>query len=180
MNYIIYDLEATCWKGHPPDKVTETIEIGAYLLNDYGEVKDKFSKIIRPSVSQTLSPFCIELTTITQQMVDRASRFPEVIEEFQDWVGVGYEDYVLCSWGNFDKKQLAADCRLHRLDTDWLDEHINLKDQYQKLKRMNFAPGLKKAVELEGFSFDGTHHRAISDAYNLAKLFYRYLGDWKF
>lgn len=180
MNYIIYDIEATCWQGSPPDKVSETIEIGAYLLDDYGDVKDKFSKFIQPVISQSLSSYCVELTGIKQQQVDRAERFPSVIEEFQDWIGVGFEDYILCSWGAFDKKQLAADCRLHRLETSWLEPHINLKEQYRKLKRMTIGPGLKKIVEMEGYDFDGPHHRAIADAYNLAKIFNRYLGDWDF
>lgn len=180
MNYIIFDIEATCWQARPPDKVIETIEIGAFMIDDYGNVKDKFSKIIRPVVSQSLSSFCTELTTITQQMVDRAAKFPDVIEEFQDWCGVGYEDYVLCSWGAFDQKQLRADCKMHRIDAEWLSEYINLKEQYRAIKRMNIAPGLKKVVEMEGYDFEGTHHRAIADAYNLAKIFARYLGDWRF
>jgi inhibitor of KinA sporulation pathway (predicted exonuclease) len=178
MNYIIFDIEATCWQGRPPDKVIETIEIGAYMIDDYGDVKDKFSKIIKPVVSHSLSAFCIDLTSITQQMVDRAAKFPEVIEEFQDWIGVGYEDYILCSWGAFDKKQLAADCKLHRIDSEWLAPFADLKEQYKKMKRMNFAPGLFKVVEMENYNFDGPHHRAIADAYNLAKIFTRYLGDW--
>lgn len=180
MNYIVFDIEATCWQGNPPDKVSETIEIGAFLLDDYGHVKDKFSKFIKPVISHSLSAFCTELTTITQQMVDRAAKFPDVIEDFQDWIGVGYEDYILCSWGAYDKKQLTADCIKHRMDTVWLDPHINLKEQYRKMRRMSIAPGLKKVVEMEGYDFDGTHHRGISDAYNLAKIFARHLGEWDF
>jgi 3'-5' exoribonuclease 1 len=180
VNYIIYDLEATCWQGRPPDRVTETIEIGAYMIDDYGDVKDKFCTFIKPVVSYSLSSFCTELTSITQKMVDRAPKFPDAIEEFKDWIGVDSEDYILCSWGAFDKKQLVTDCKLHRLEYDWLEPYINLKEQYRKMKRMSIAPGLKKVVEMEGYDFDGPHHRGIADAYNLAKIFGRYLGDWDF
>ena len=31
--------------------------------------------------------------------------------------------------------------------------------------------GLKNALDMEGLSFDGTQHRAIEDARNMAKLF---------
>jgi 3'-5' exoribonuclease 1 len=179
MNYIIYDIEATCWQGRPPNMATETIEIGAYLMNDYGEAEDKFSKFIRPVTSPYLSAFCLNLTGITQQQVERAKIFPDVIEEFQDWFDMNEDDYVLCSWGGFDKKQLRQDCKLHRLDTSWLDHHIDLKSQYSRMKRFTFEPGLLKTIEMEGFNFDGPHHRAISDAYNLAKIFKRYMGDWK-
>jgi 3'-5' exoribonuclease 1 len=179
MKYIIYDLEATCWQGKPPNMATETIEIGAYLMNDYGEAEDKFSEFIKPVTSPSLSAFCINLTGITQQQVDRAKTFPTVIEQFRDWSEMEYDDYVLCSWGAFDKKQLKQDCKLHRINHDWVDHHINLKEQYARMKKLHFEPGLFKTVEMEGFNFDGPHHRAIADAYNLAKIFKRYLGDWK-
>ena len=179
MKYIIYDIEATCWHGQPPSRQTETIEIGAYLLNDYGEAEDKFSTFIKPSVSPYLSTYCMNLTGITQQQIDRAKLFPTVIEDFQDWFEINDDDYVLCSWGGFDKKQLKQDCKFHRISSDWLDYHIDMKTQYAKMKRMHFEPGLLKTVELENFNFDGPQHRAIADAFNLAKIFKRYLGDWK-
>jgi 3'-5' exoribonuclease 1 len=34
------------------------------------------------------------------------------------------EDYVLCSWGSFDKKMFINDCKLHRLETDWAEHHV--------------------------------------------------------
>lgn len=179
MNYIIFDIEATCWQGRPPTMQTETIEIGAYMLNEFGEVEDKFSSFIRPITSPSLSAFCVNLTGITQQQVQRAKTFPDVIEAFQDWFEINDDDYVLCSWGSFDKTQLRQDCKLHRLDYAWLEHHIDLKQQYSKMKRLNFPPGLFKTVEIEGFNFDGPQHRAIADAYNLAKIFKRYMGDWK-
>ncbi len=178
MNYIIYDLEATCWENQPPGYVQETIEIGAYKINEYGEVRGKFNRFVRPLAHPILSPFCRNLTGIEQDDVNRARYFPDVIEEFWDWGRVFEEDYMLCSWGGFDKKMFASDCRLHRLEHDWTDSHVNLKEQYRLMKRMKSAPGLKKAVEMEQMLFTGQHHRAISDAENLVKLFLKYLGYW--
>lgn len=178
MNYIVYDLEATCWENTPPGYVQETIEIGAFRINAYGEVRGKFNRFVRPAVHPTLSPFCRQLTSIEQQDVNRARPFPEVIEEFQDWARIGEEDYMLCSWGNFDRKMFVNDCRLHRIDADWVERHANLKEQYRLLKRQKKGIGLRKAVEGEGILFTGVHHRGISDAENLVKLFLKYLGTW--
>lgn len=178
MNYIIYDLEATCWENIPPGYVQETIEIGAYRINPFGEVRGKFNRFIRPTLHPTLSPFCRQLTGIEQLDVNRAKFFPEVIEEFQDWARIEEEDYTLCSWGNFDRKIFAADCRLHRLDHEWTERHVNLKEQYRVMKRMRAGIGLRKAIEKEGMVFTGQHHRGISDAENLTKLFLKYLGNW--
>lgn len=179
MNYIIYDLEATCWRGSPHSKVQETIEIGAVRLSPYGEVEGFFNRFIRPILNPNLSAFCRELTSIDQVDVNRASTFPTVIEDFQDWAGVFDEDYLLCSWGNFDKTMLIQDCKLHDMEWEWVNEHINLKRQYQEIMRLKKPRGLKWTVEHEGFVFTGTHHRGIDDAENLAKVFTKHLDMWR-
>ncbi len=180
VNFIVFDLEATCWENKPSNKVQETIEIGAFLINSYGEeVKRCYSRFIRPVVNPYLSKFCMDLTSIQQEQVDRADKFDRVIEDFQDWAEVFDEEYMLCSWGDFDKKILQNDCKLHKLDDFWLEPHINLKKQYQDIKRLKKPRGLKTSIEIEGFEFTGVHHRAIDDAENLAKLFLKYLDEWR-
>jgi len=181
MNFIIYDVEATCWETRPPGWQQEIIEIGAYKVNRYGEATDRFCKFIRPVVHPTLSIFCKQLTSIQQEDVNRSSRFPEVVEAFQDWIDIWDEDYLLCSWGNFDEKMLFQDCELHNLETDWLDNrHINLKKQYHDIKRLRKIRGLKYSVEKEGFEWTGMHHRGIADAENLAKIFAKFIDVWQF
>jgi 3'-5' exoribonuclease 1 len=179
MNFIIYDLEATCWED-PQGRVSETIEIGAIKINEYAEIKDTFSQFVKPVVHPFLSPFCINLTSITQVDVNRADKFYAVIQDFQDWIDIFEEEYLLCSWGNFDKTQLIKDCQLHNMEWEWLEEHINLKAQYQDIKKLTKPYGLKKAVKREGFEFEGTHHRGIDDAYNLAKIFGKYVDVWQY
>jgi len=178
VNYIIYDLEATCWENPPPGYVQETIEIGAFRLNQYGEVRGKFNRFVRPVVHPTLSPFCRQLTSIEQQDVNRAGTFPVVIQEFFDWGYMEEDDFVLCSWGSFDKKMFAKDCALHRLNAEWTEHHANLKEQYRVMKGLKQGIGLRKAVEKEGLLFTGQQHRGISDAENLVKVFLKFLGSW--
>ncbi|MEZ5056107.1 MAG: 3'-5' exonuclease [Saprospiraceae bacterium] len=178
MIFIVYDLEATCWKGRPPSLVQEIIEIGAVKINGYGEVLGQFNAFVRPVVNPMLSSFCQELTGINQVQVNRASRFDRVVEDFLDWIEDEDEDFLLCSWGSFDKKMLIQDCKLHDYEFDWVENHINVKRQYQNLKRLRTPRGLHKTVETEGFEFEGDHHRAIADAINLAKVFIKYLDEW--
>lgn len=180
MNFIIYDLEATCWQGSPPSLVQEIIEIGAVRINSYGEVEGTFNCFIRPKLNPRLSMFCQELTSIRQEDIDRARYFPDVIEDFQDWAEVFEEDYLLCSWGGFDKRMLIQDCQLHDMEYDWVEPHINLKQQYREIKRLRQSRGLKSAVNAEGFEFTGTHHRGIDDAENLARIFTKYLDEWRY
>ena len=180
MTYIIYDLEATCWQGKPDGFITETIEIGAVKLDEYGDVLSEFNAFIRPKIHPVLSSFCCALTSISQIDVNRAEQFPRVIEDFMDWIDIEQEDYWLGSWGGFDKRQLAADCTLHDFGTTWLEYHVNLKEQYKSMKRLKQPIGLKKAVEREGFEFTGIHHRGIADAQNLAKIFVKHLDVWQY
>ncbi len=180
MNFIVFDLEATCWENRPPGMVQETIEIGAFCLNRYGEVVAEYNRFIKPILNPYLSPFCMELTSITQEEVDRAKIFPEVIEEFQDWAEIFDTEYLLCSWGKYDKELLTQDCQLHHIEPDWLEHHINVKHQYREIKRLKKAIGLKAAVKKEGFEFSGIHHRGIDDAHNLVKIFTKYLDMWRY
>ncbi|HNZ53837.1 MAG TPA: hypothetical protein PKN76_06835, partial [bacterium] len=60
-------------------------------------------------------------------------------------------------------------------DFEWAEPHVNLKEQYRIMKRMRNGIGLRKAIEGEGIEFTGQHHRGISDAENLVKLFLKYL-----
>lgn len=181
MNFIIYDLEATCWNGSAMGKETEIIEIGAIRMNGYGEITGEYNRFVKPILNPRLSPYCKELTSIEQSDVDRAKKFDVVADEFQDWIGIFEdEDYLLCSWGAFDRKMLIQDCILHDMEPEWAEKHIDLKRQYQELRRLDKPHGLMKAIRQNGFEFEGIHHRAISDAFNLSKLFKAYLDEWMF
>lgn len=180
MNYIIYDLEATCWLGRPPRGYNEIIEIGAVRINEYSEVIGRFESFVKPIVNPMLSGFCKKLTSITQQQVNTAQRFDIVLERFKEWAGIYEEDFYICSWGQNDKKLFKDDCDLHKLEIDWLDYYVNLKNQYDTIKGQSVKGNLKKIVVKEGFEFTGKPHRAISDAENLAKIFLKYFDEWVF
>lgn len=178
MNYIIVDLEATCWnpKGNHQNEI---IEIGAVKIDEYQDVISEFSEFIKPIINPTLSEFCTELTSITQEDVDNSSLFPEVIKRFRQWIGED-EEFLLCSWGHYDKGQFKKDCELHKLGTNWLEYHISLKHQYAELANLRKGGiGMEKALLREGFSLDGTHHRGIDDAQNITKIFLKYFDLWK-
>jgi 3'-5' exoribonuclease 1 len=178
LHYIVFDLEATCWDGAPPNNIREIIEIGALKLNRYGEVKDTFSRFIRPKVNFPLSPYCMTLTGIKQLEVGSAPFFPEVIESFFHWANIWEEEYSLISWGAKDLELLLNDCALHHIETDWIDPHVNLKKQYKDLKALPKPVGLLNALKREGYDFEGRHHRGLDDAANLAKIFVKYIDEW--
>ena len=178
MNYIILDLEATCWEGHDKSR-NETIEIGAVKINSNREIVSEFQKFIKPIRFPILSEFCKNLTTISQADVDKADHYYKVIAAFKDWIGYPHDPYILCSWGIYDRKQFESDDELNHLNTEWTQRHISLKHQYGKFKNLKRAIGMKRALEAEGLSLDGNHHRGIDDARNISKIFLKYFETWE-
>lgn len=179
MIYIVLDLEATCWNGKKLAP-NEIIEIGAVAVNEAGETEGEFNTFVKPSIAPKLSDFCTELTSITQEMVDDAPLYPVAHQAFLDWINSFEQEYWLCSWGFYDKSQFKHDCKLHGLDKDWLKNHISVKHQYHKIKPTKRPIGMKGALALEKIELDGTHHRGIDDARNIAKIFVRFLNEWTF
>jgi 3'-5' exoribonuclease 1 len=178
MNYIILDLEATCWSDRSIKNPNEIIEIGALKVNEHQEILGEFSAFIKPKLHPILSDFCTELTTIEQAEINDANDFKTVISDFWSWIGLD-EEYLLCSWGFYDKSQFKKDCELHELSTDWLRNHISLKHQYSKIKNLPRLYGMGGALKKEQITLEGTHHRGIDDARNISKLFLRNFSDWK-
>ena len=179
MRFIIYDLEETCWLGRQPGGLNEIIEIGAVMVDPTGEILDSFSKFVKPTINPRLSGFCKKLTSISQENVDRADLYPKVIQQFQEWIDIWDEDYRLCSWGRYDKVMLTDNCALHKMEIDWLDPSTDLKSEYHEIKGEHKLTGLKNTLKKEGFEFTGVHHRAISDAENTAKIFIKYVDEWR-
>ncbi len=177
MNYIIFDLEATC-EENSKDFNNETIEIGAVLINEKCEIKDEFCKFVKPLKNPILSEFCKKLTSIQQSHINQAQSFDMVIQEFWQWIQKENDEYILCSWGHYDKKQFFKDCQAYNLDTKWLDKHISLKHQYKKISPYKRLLGVKLALANENIQFTGTHHRGIDDARNIAKIFIKHFNKW--
>ncbi len=180
MKFIVYDIEASCWEGRPPGMVQETIEIGAYAVDAYGQVESAFSRLIKPLLHPQLSLFCRQLTQIDQADINRARDFPRVIADFQDWIDLDGAPYLMAAWGNFDEQQLRQDCLLHDLDESWLDASINLRAQYRDLRQLPNKRGLASAVRHEGFDWSGEQHRALDDAENTVKVFRKLLDVWRY
>jgi len=146
MNYIVLDLEATCWEGKNKS-TNEIIEIGALCIDSNQNVLGEYCSFIQPKLNPILSDFCTELTTIEQKDVDNAPLFPEVLYDFLDWIESFGEPYYLCSWGFYDRTQFKKDCTLHGLDTTWLKQHISLKHQYADIHNLRRPIGMKGAFE---------------------------------
>ncbi len=178
--FLIIDLEATCSDdGIIPSEEMEIIEIGAVMLNRSNwEIDSEYQQFIKPVRHPQLTEFCTELTTITQQDVEMAPNFPEVISQFKEWID-SYPKNIFCSWGNYDKNQFIQDCEFHNVDYPFGAEHRNIKKEFSLYigdKKKRF--GMTQALEKLGIELQGTHHRGIDDARNIAAI-YKYMNQNK-
>jgi inhibitor of KinA sporulation pathway (predicted exonuclease) len=180
MNFLILDLEATCWQGNDMNRRQEIIELAAFHVNGFGDIKGQFQSFVRPTDHPRLSAYCLDLTGIRQEQVDKARRFDAFIHTFQDWLDTIDHPQLLCTWGAMDRPLIRAECQRHDIDPDFLPPGINLKAQYTSLNRLPKEPGLVKALEDAGIAFEGSQHRALDDAYNTTLLFLRYLDRWQY
>ncbi|MBN2711159.1 MAG: exonuclease domain-containing protein [Planctomycetes bacterium] len=164
--YVVVDLEATCWE-QKGSRLNEIIEIGAVAFEVGRGVVDEFQIFVKPRENPVLSEFCTELTTIRQEDVDRAELYPAAFEKFCYWAEQ-YSPYILASWGDYDLRQLNGDCVLHGIEYDF-ESHISLKSAFANIMGCKKC-GMGQALRKTGIPLDGTHHRGIDDARNIAKL----------
>ncbi|KAJ3106437.1 3'-5' exoribonuclease 1 [Phlyctochytrium bullatum] len=84
--YLVFDVEATCQEDNR-NFHQEIIEFPIILICGRTlTILDEFHRYVRPVLHPTLSPYCTNLTGITQSTVDAAPIFPEVLDEFEDWL----------------------------------------------------------------------------------------------
>jgi 3'-5' exoribonuclease 1 len=169
VQYVVVDLEASCWEAAWVRHRMETIEVGAVRLDGELAVVDEFDSFVRPVVVPRLSSFCKKLTSITQEQVDAADTFPKVFARFLTWIGSG--PYRLVSWGAFDVGQLRMDCARHGMvfPERLAAGHLNLKTEFSRWKDVK-RPGMTDALALLALPHTGTLHRGIDDARNLTRI----------
>lgn len=85
-HFLLLDFEATCDTG---DKkiISEIIEFPVLLVHGQSfEEVDRFHEFVKPRITSALTPFCTQLTGITQQTVDSADHLPIVWTKFKTWM----------------------------------------------------------------------------------------------
>lgn len=170
MDYIVLDLEATCEQNNQSFKM-ETIEFGAVRMDHSKSINlydadAYFQTLVKPVLNPNLTDFCKKLTGIKQDDVDNACGFVEALSRFVKWCGD--EPFILVSWGFYDKKQLQKDCVLHRIDFPQVFEnHVSAKHLFSAKHKIKPC-GLSQALNLLNLKFQGTPHRALDDAENVA------------
>lgn len=169
---LVVDLEATCCdRGSIPDAEMEIIEIGACWAYMDGTIVDRFECLVRPTLHPDLTPFCRDLLGIRQEDVDGAEALSTAALRLSEFVSRRRDHGIAWgSWGAFDRNQMSRECHRLGIAAPIQLPHQNLKQRFAKARRIGKQVGMKKALELVGLDMQGTHHRALDDALNVARL----------
>lgn len=169
-DYLVIDLEATCDDaGAVPKREMEIIEIGAVLVDGITfEPRGEFQTFVRPVRHPILTPFCRQLTSITQADVDAAPGFPEAIAALREFMAG--EQPLFCSWGNYDRGQFQLDAGYHQIKLPFGPDHLNIKQAFSDALGTRKRFGMAGALRKLGLPLQGTHHRGIDDARNIARI----------
>lgn len=168
---MIVDIEHTCTHdGSIPPEEREIIEFGAVVVDIKSlEIIDEFSALVKPQRHPNISNFCSQLTGITQSELDNSNNFKTVFSNFLNWYPKTSK-VLFATWGSYDLVQINIDCKFHNLPLFSPDAVLNLKKTFKAVKKLKRPVGLKKALELCQFQYNGNHHRALDDARNTVQL----------
>ena len=168
---IVIDIECTCWEhAVPAGQENEIIEIGICRLKPAtGERIEKRSIIVKPERS-TVSPFCTELTSLTQKQVDAGIPFAEACaileKEFKTRQRVG------ASYGDYDRQQFEKQCRDRGIKYPFSPSHLNIKTLFTLIQGLRHDISMAQAMESLNLTLEGRHHRGDDDAWNVAQMLY--------
>ena len=171
---VVVDIEATCWEGEPPQgQESEIIEVGVCLLDvQSGEQMGRESILVRPEHSE-VSPFCTQLTSITPDQVARGMRFEDacsvLITRFKA------KERVWASYGDYDRRMFEQLCGRLSVKYPFSAGHINVKTHLAAAYGLAHETGMRHALHLLKLPLEGTHHRAVDDAWNIAAILSRLL-----
>lgn len=177
MQYIVFDIEHV---STPNFRKQSIIEIGAIKLDSSLAPKDYFHTFVKPKNPNIYDyEFISDLTGINLTTIKDAPNLPEVIENFQRWIGFPYNtEYLLCVWGNYDIRVLVDDHMQNNINPYWIinfndiQPSISNKLTNNKNKRISLLSAANTALNIDNF----LEHSAIDDAWITALLFIEYFN----
>lgn len=169
----VVDLEATCWDTPVPasrEFKSEIIEIGVCLV-DFNKSGDqrvkKESILVKPQYSK-IGAFCTKLTTLTQADVDAGHPLADACNILVN--GYDTKNITWASFGDYDRNKFHDECKDKRIPYPFGPRHINIKNLFALMYRLPKEVGLPEALKILGYNLEGTHHRGVDDAWNIARI----------
>ncbi|KIY65042.1 hypothetical protein CYLTODRAFT_424693 [Cylindrobasidium torrendii FP15055 ss-10] len=200
--FLVVDFEGTCEQGSTFDYPNEIIEFPIVLARwedkmasgpSRGHAKKlsivaEFHTFVRPTWRPKLTPFCTELTGITQEDVDHAPQFTAVLSRVKDFLishglidstGKVLTKYCWVTDGPWDfRDHLVKQCFMSKIEmpnymrNNIVDSrklvHGYLYSKYDR--RCKQRLNLVQQLECLDLSFEGRLHSGLADTRNVFRL----------
>lgn len=166
---LVIDVESTCWEHKPPrGQTSEIIEVGLCVVDlQLLERRERRSIMVRPGMSE-VSEFCTQLTGITPDMLSDAAPLSDALQLLHDEFRCS--ERLFASWGDYDRNQFMRNCRTYNLKYPFGPTHLNVKNLFSAAFGLTCELGIDAACARLGVTMEGTHHRGVDDAWNVARI----------
>jgi inhibitor of KinA sporulation pathway (predicted exonuclease) len=174
--FILFDLECTTWEGAAARNWSgsgehrELVQLAAMLINGTEFTPlCSYDVLVKPRINPTLSDYFVELTHITQKMVDDFGHdFSRIINDFYSWCR---KDDLYCfdkvqNNRLFDRDVLIENCDLYGLEFPFDPKKFhNVNEVFARngyvVKQSGAAP------EAFGLKIPARPHNALNDVNGL-------------
>lgn len=150
----------------------EIVEIGAVLINKFGNVIDSFSSFCSPTFGWVSSE-TLDFINVDRLSVESAPNLKVVLKNVDEHFSKYLDDVdYWCSWGDTDLAVIQHNMGRCGAVSDIFGKikYVNAQDRYDYRQNSYRRTSLSEAVYNQGLVFTGDAHRALSDASALGSL----------
>ncbi|EFC50864.1 exonuclease family protein [Naegleria gruberi] len=184
---VIIDFEATCDNGVNPVITRDNQEMieFPFVVFDLAsmEVIHKERYYVKPTWSDKLTPFCTQLTGITDEILEKEGiSLSNAIQNFHNYVKKTFTDgktFCILTDSEWDiKGLLIKEATTKGISFDsYFRTFYDLRKEYSKCYPYAFVRGLKSMVDQSGLSFVGQHHSGLCDCLTISEIVKRMIYD---
>ena len=81
------------------------------------------------------------------------------------------DERLFASWGDYDRNQFMRNCHTYDLKYPFGPTHLNVKNLFSTALGLSHELGIDAACARLGVTMEGSHHRGVDDAWNIARIF---------
>lgn len=173
--FLVLDFEATC-NNAARMVPQEIIEFPVLKFNwKTLQVESQFHQYVQPRRHPQLTPFCIELTGIVQDMVDGQPYIEDTLKQFDLWMHREILDkkatFAFVTCGDWDlKTMLPSQCEYFNIPRPhYFNNWINIKQSFSSVTHI-YPKGMISMLDHLQLRHEGRHHSGIDDTKNIAAI----------
>ncbi|KAJ3024669.1 UNVERIFIED_CONTAM: 3'-5' exoribonuclease 1 [Siphonaria sp. JEL0065] len=182
--YCVFDVEATCREDNAGWK-HEIIEFPVVLIDAKTfSVVGEFRSFVRPVINPTLTEFCTQLTGITQEQVDIAPKFSQVLKDFESFLSrhqIKHSRFSFITDGPWDIRDFVRNqCAYANIRApQYFNSYIDLRRIFTRFygRKDGKRANLTGMLSLLGMTFEGREHSGIDDTRNIARIVLRLMEE---